>query len=260
MNYLVPVAAVVGLIVGDQLEVVVDRTGNRRNLAPPWSACPTCGAPDTGMALVPIARVVYRRRGCSNCGEVVGHPWRPAIMAVVCAAVMAGFADKIGLHIALAPYAVLAAGLVAISAVDLERLIIPNRILYPSSATVAVLLVLAAMLDAQWGSLGRAALASAVALAIFFVIHVAAPRGMGFGDVRLSALIGLSAGWFGLGHAFVAFLAAFLLGSLVGLVVMAATGQGRKTRVPFGPFLAIGAVLSIVAGDPIVNLLFHHTT
>ncbi len=144
------------------------------------------------------------------------------------------------------------------SAVDLERFIIPNRLVYPTVFTVAPLLVVASAVDHRWGSLGRAAIAGALALAAFFAVHLAVPRGMGFGDVRLAGLIGLATGWLGLGHAFVGFFAAFLLGAVIGIGVMVRSGGGRKTRIPFGPFMAAGAVVTVLWGSPIAHALFHH--
>ncbi len=178
-------------------------------------------------------------------------------MAIVCAAVLGGFAWRIGNDVALAPFALLGIALVAISAVDLERFMIPNRIVYPTLALVAPLLVISSAVDHRWGSLARAAIAGAAAFSGFFVIHVMVPKGMGFGDVRLAGLVGLSTGWLGLGHAFVAFLAGFVLGAFIGILVMAATGGGRKTRIPFGPFLAGGAVVAVLWGGPIAHALFH---
>jgi leader peptidase (prepilin peptidase)/N-methyltransferase len=170
---------------------------------------------------------------------------------------LGGFAVRFGADAALAPFAVLGVALVAISAVDLERLIIPNRILYPTLALVAPLLLVASGVDDRWGSFARGAIAGSIAFAGFLAIHIAVPKGMGFGDVRLAGLIGLATGWLGFGHAAVAFLAGFLLGAVVGVAVMAITGQGRKTKVPFGPFLAAGAVVAVLWGNPLAHALFH---
>ena len=221
------VSAVGGLVIGDGLEIVVERIGAKEPLRPPWP----------------------RKQGV--------FAVRPVLMAVATAAVLAGFAVRLGTDTALAPYAVLAIGLVAMSAVDLERFIIPNRILYPTLALFAPLLVVASAADHRWGSLGRAAITGAVLFAAFFAVHLAVPRGMGFGDVRLAGLLGLATGWFGYGHAFVGFFAAFVLGAVIGIGVMAVTGGGRKTRIPFGPFLAAGAVVAVVWGTPLANALFH---
>ena len=242
------------------MEVVVERLGERRPLDRPWWRCDACQAPAAGLGLVPVARVVARRRGCGACGARPGHALRPAVTAVVSAAVLGGFAWRFGADVALAAYAVLGLGLVAISAVDLERFIIPNRIVYPMLGLLIPLFVLASAVDHRWGSLARAAIAGAVGFVGFFAIHVAVPRGMGFGDVRLAGVIGLATGWLGLGHAFVGFFAGFVLGAVIGLIFMAATGGGRKTRIPFGPFLAAGAVVSILWGNPLAHALFHHAS
>lgn len=179
------------------------------------------------------------------------------VLAALCALAMGAFAARIGPHPLLASYLVLAPALVALGAIDLERFILPNRVLYPAAAMVGGLLVLSAAVEGKWGSLVGAVLGAAASFAVFFAIHLASPRGMGFGDVRLAGLIGLATGWFGWGEVFVAFLASFVLGAAVGLVVMVATGQGRKTKVPFGPFLVLGAALSIVVGHGTIGVLAH---
>jgi leader peptidase (prepilin peptidase)/N-methyltransferase len=179
-------------------------------------------------------------------------------MAIVCACVLGGFAARLGDDVALAPFAIFGVALVMISAVDVERFLIPNRIVYPTLALVGPLLVVSSAVDDRWGSLARAAIAGTAAFAGFFAVHLVVPRGMGFGDVRLAGLVGLATGWLGLGHAFVAFLAGFVFGAVIGVVVVLVTGVGRKTRVPFGPFLSTGAAVAVLWGDPLARALFHH--
>jgi len=250
------VSAAGGLLIGDRLELLVERVGARRALERPWWTCPTCKRPLGLAGAVPVVSTAARWR-CPHCGERAPQAARPLVLGIVAAAVLGGFAWRLGADVALAAFAVLGLGLVAMSAVDLERYIIPNRILYPTAALVAPLLVVASAVDSRWGSLGRAAIAAAVAFAAFLAVHLAVPHGMGFGDVRLAGLIGGATGWLGLGHAFVGFFAAFVLGAVVGIGVMAAGRGGRKTRVPFGPFMAAGAVVAVVWGNPLTNALFH---
>jgi len=251
------VCAVGGLLIGDGLEVVVQRNGDRAPFDRPWWRCPSCAAAATGLGLVPLARSWSRARGCPACGQPVAQAWRPLALAVVTAAVLGGFGWRLGAQPVLAAFAVFGTGLVAVSAVDLEHYRIPNRILYPTLFSTAALLVVASAVDDRWGSLARAAIAGAIAFAGFFVVHLIVPHGMGFGDVRLAGLIGMGTGWLGLGHAFVAFMAAFLLGAAIGIVVMKVTGGGRKTKVPFGPFLAAGAVIAVLWGGPLVTTFLH---
>ncbi len=261
MNALVTgVSAAGGLVLGDGIEILVHRLGERRPLDRPWWRCEVCEAPPTGVGRVPVVRIASRRRGCLSCGAPVKQWARPAVLGAVSALVLAGFAARFGADVVLAAYAVFGLSMVAVSAVDFERWIIPNRIVYPTLALLLPLFVVASAVDHRWGSLGRAAASAAIAFAGFYVLHVAVPRGMGFGDVRLSGLIGLATGWLGYGHAFVAFFAAFILGSVVGIAVIVVTGGNRKSKIPFGPFLAAGAVITIIWGNPAAHALFHRGT
>ena len=250
------VCAAGGLVLGEAVEVVVERVGARRPLTRPWQACGECDRPLGAAAGAPVVGSLLVRR-CPHCAAPRAHGHRALVLGVVSAVVLGLLGGRFGADTVLAAYAVLGLSLVALSAVDLERYILPNRILYPTVAVTGPLLVIASAVDHRWGSLGRAALSAAVAFVAFLAVHLAVPRGMGFGDVRLAGLVGGAAGWLGFGHAFVAFLVAFGLGAVIGLVVMAVTRGGRKTRVPFGPFLAAGALVALVWGSPIANALFH---
>lgn len=250
------VCAAGGLVLAEPLELVVERVGARRPLSRPWFECPTCACAPGWLAAVPLASLSWRRH-CPHCGGLRPYVARPLLLGLVSALVLGAMAARVGPDVVLAAYCVLGLGLVAMSAVDLERFIIPNRILYPTAAVVGPLLVLSSAVDHRWGSLARAAIAAAAAFAAFLAVHLAVPKGMGFGDVRLAGLLGAATGWLGLGHAFVGFFAAFLLGSFVGIGVMAAGRGGRKTRIPFGPFMAVGAVITVVWGNPVAHALFH---
>lgn len=252
------VCAAGGLVAGGPLEVVV-AVGQRRLDQRPWARCEACGATETGVRGLALVGAAWRRR-CGSCGERRPLALRPLALGLVAAAVLAGFAVHFGADAALAAYAVLGLGLVALSADDLARHILPNRVLYPTLAAVAVLLVVASAVDGRWGSLARAAIGGAAGFVALYLVWLVYPRGMGFGDVRLAGLVGLASGWLGLGHTFMAFFAAFLLASVIGVAVMAATGQGRKTRIPFGPFLAAGLVVAVIWGNPLVAHLLHRSS
>lgn len=250
-------AAAAGVLLGDPLELLAQRTGAHRGLRRPWWSCPSCGRLPTAAA-IPVVGALVRCRPCRWCQARRPLALRPVLLALVSGAVLGAMAARLGPDPVLPAFLVLGAALVAVSAVDLERLIIPNRIVYPAGAALAVLLVAGSAADGRWTALGWAAVGGGAAFGAFFAVHLAVPRGMGFGDVRLAALVGMATGWLSPGRVFVAFLLAFFIGAVVGLVVMAASGQGRRTRVPFGPFMATGCVLAVLVGGPLARVLLHH--
>ena len=129
----------------------------------------------------------------------------------------------------------------------------PNRVLYPAIFISIPLLLLAAAAQSEWGNLERAVIGAVVAWVFFLVLHLVSPRGMGFGDVRLSFLLGLFLGWLDLRHVFLGVFFGFLLGSIVGVALMILRRRGRKDHIPFGPFLAVGAIVAVLAGSPVLG-------
>ena len=160
-------------------------------------------------------------------------------------------------HLVLAPYCVFFAMLVTISVTDLTHRLVPRRLVYGGMALIVPLLVATAGLAGTWHDLVGSVVAGAVAFGLFFVVWWFVPRGMGFGDVRLGGAIGFTVGYLSLLHAYVAFLAGFVVGMLFGLVVMAVSSSGRRTRIPFAPSLAAGAVIAVLWGGHLAHGLFH---
>jgi leader peptidase (prepilin peptidase) / N-methyltransferase len=256
---IVAVCAVGGLVMGDALEVVVERIPERASLAAPWNTCADCGAAGVGLRRWPIVSTLAGGANCPNCGSSRAHRWRPLVLAVATAVVLGAFAVHFGPDPALAAFAFLGIGLVAITAVDLERQLVPVRLLYPTLGVVSPLLVVAGFADHRSSAILHALAAGVGAFLIFLLIHLVQPRGMGFGDVRLSGLVGGATGWLGtgwrggLGHMAVTLFSAFLLGAIVGVGLIALKGYGGKARLPFAPFLAAGAVVSVLWGSPVVH-------
>lgn len=184
-------------------------------------------------------------------------PARTAGAAVVTGVLTAGGANRFGSHFVLVSFTVFFCVLVVVSTTDLSHGLIPRRLVYPGLAAVFGLLVAVAAVDGQWHRLATAGIGAAAAFAVLFVIWWFAPRGIGFGDVRLSALIGLATGWIGLLDVYVAVAAAFIFGLLGGVATTVLRGTGRRTRIPFAPALAAGAIVAVLWGDPIVQAIFH---
>ncbi len=146
--------------------------------------------------------------------------------------------------------------LVVLSFVDLETRTLPRRVVYAAGAAGVPLLVTAAVVAGEPERIVSAAIGAVVALVALWLLHSVARGGFGFGDVRLGAVLGWYLGWQGLPFAPVGIFLGFLLGAAVGIVLMAVGKAGRRTAVPFGPFLAGGAFLAIIAGRPLVDRMW----
>jgi leader peptidase (prepilin peptidase)/N-methyltransferase len=178
---------------------------------------------------------------------------RQIIVAVVCAGLFGALAARFEDSWALPAYLVLAVALVALSAIDLEHFILPNRIVYPLGGVMIVLLAIASLGDDDFEAFGRGMIAGVVAFMVFFVLHMISPRSMGFGDVKLALVLGLSLGWLGWGEVLLGLFLGFLYGALVGIALIVTRVRKRNEALPFGPFLAAGALTTILVGDSIIT-------
>jgi leader peptidase (prepilin peptidase) / N-methyltransferase len=184
-------------------------------------------------------------------------PLRTAAAGVVTAVLFGCAAAHFGRDLVLAPYCVFFAMLVAISITDLSHRLVPRRLIYGGLVLIVPLMIATAAVDHTWHSLDGALIGAAVAFGLFFAVWWFIPKGMGFGDVRLAGAIGFATGFLSLLHAYVAFLAGFLVGMVFGLILMAVSSVGRKTRIPFAPSLSVGAVIAVFWGATIAQNLFH---
>lgn len=184
-------------------------------------------------------------------------PARTLVAALLTGALLGGSAAHFGPHLIVAPFGVLFVMLVAVSSTDLTHRLVPRRLIYGAMVLVVPLLVVTAAADSTFAHLTGAAIAGVVAFAVFFSLWWFIPRGMGFGDVRLAGAIGLTVGYLSLLHAYVAFLAGFVIGMVFGLIMMGVAGTGRRTRIPFAPSLSAGAVIAVFWGGTLAHHLFH---
>jgi leader peptidase (prepilin peptidase) / N-methyltransferase len=238
------IAAVMGAVFGSFLNVVAYRLPRGESLSRPRSRCPGCETPIRPYDNVPVLSWIALRGRCRSCGERIParYPLVEAGTAALCAlVVIAKGADEdalLGLALVLL--------LVPVTLIDLDHRIIPNKLMLVG-AIVAPALVLATAPD----DLVEHLVAGVAAGGFFLLAVLAYPRGMGMGDVKLAAVLGLF-----LGRAVgPAVFIALISGTLVGAAVIARKGarEGRKTAIPFGPFLALGAVVALFAGDALVD-------
>ena len=237
-------AAVGGLIVGTFLKVVADRLPRGESLVKPRSRCPHCGTQPRAVDNIPVVSWVALRGRCYHCGAPVSarYPLVELTTAALYVAVVASQDDAVRIVLGL----LLVTALVPITLIDLDRRIIPNLITGPA-AIAAVIAILA--LDTDF--LPEALIAAAAGGGFFLVAAILYPRGMGMGDVKLAGMLGLY-----LGKAVApAILIALIGGVVVGAAIIARKGaaEGRKTTVPFGPFLALGGMVAFFVGNELVD-------
>ena len=190
------------------------------------------------------------------------RPAPPSGAERVVAAALTGFlfaaaAVRFGPVPELAAYCVLFGGLVCASVADIRVGLLPRKIVYPTLGLMTVALVAASSVSGDWRSLLDAAIGGVAGFLVFFIIWFISPRAMGFGDVRLAGLIGAGLGYLGFRQLYLGFLVSFVAGVVIGLGKMAVQGTGRKTALPFGPALAVGAVIGVLWGGYLANLWVH---
>jgi leader peptidase (prepilin peptidase)/N-methyltransferase len=249
--FVAAVCGVFGLAIGSFLNVVIHRVPAKQSVVKPRSRCPRCGTELASRDNVPVLSWVLLRGKCRTCDEPISVRYPLVELGTAGLFVAAGirFADSW----ALPAYLLLFASLLAISAIDLEHYIVPNRIVYPTLFAAAPLLAAAALLEGDPDRIWHAAIGSVAAWFALLVVHFVQPRGMGFGDVRLAAVLGLYLGWIDLKLVLLGMMLGFLLGAVVGILLIATKIRGRKDAVPFAPFLAGGAVVAILASGPLLR-------
>jgi leader peptidase (prepilin peptidase)/N-methyltransferase len=240
-----------GLLVGSFLNVVIHRVPRHESVVRPRSRCPGCGTTLAERDNIPVLSWLVLRGRCRTCGEPISARY-PAI-ELLTALVFAAVGARFGADWSVPAYLVLAAALLAVSAIDLEHFVVPNRVLLATVAVGVPLLVLAAAVDHRWDDLGTAAIGAAVAFALLLVINLVNPRGMGMGDVKLAGVLGAWLGFLDLGHVFLGLFLGFLLGSVGGILLIATGVRSRKDHIPFAPFLAAGALLAVLVGGPLLD-------
>ena len=233
-----------GAAVGSFLNVVAYRLPRGESLVAPRSRCPGCERAIAAYDNVPVISFLLLRGRCRGCGTRI--PARYPLVELLTALVFVGIALVRGVDAHLLLELPFAAMLIAVAAIDLERHVIPNKILLPAAVYGVAM---AAVVDPA--ELPELVIAGAASFTALLLVALAHPAGMGMGDVKLAGVMGLY-----LGVAVIpALLTAFLAGTVVGLGVMLRQGPGaRKKGLPFGPFLALGGVIGLLAGPELVDL------
>jgi leader peptidase (prepilin peptidase) / N-methyltransferase len=241
-------AGVLGLVIGSFLNVVVWRVPRGESVVSPPSACPACGHPIRARHNVPVLGWLLLRGRCFDCRTPISarYPLVELGTGVAFAVVALRFSDDVRM---LPAYLAFTGAGIALALIDLDVRRLPDVVVLPLYVALGALLAVGG--DGE--ALLRAAQGAAALLAFFLLVAVVAPGAMGFGDVKLAGVIGGITAYLSWGTLLTGAFAAFLLGAVVGVILMVATGAGRKTAVPFGPFMLLGVLVAVLAGQELAG-------
>jgi leader peptidase (prepilin peptidase)/N-methyltransferase len=247
---LVLLAGALGLAIGSFLNVVVWRVPRGESVAHPPSACPRCGHGIRARDNVPVLSWLVLRGRCRDCEAPISmrYPLVEAGTGVSFAVVAA----LVGWSWTLPALLYLVAIAIALALIDLDVHRLPDVIVLPAYVVGGLLLALASWNpggDSDWGALLRAVVGGVGLLVFYFAAALAYPAGMGLGDVKLAGVLGMYLAWTGWGALAVGAFSAFLLGGLFSIGLVVAGRAGRKSGIPFGPWMLAGAFLGLAVGE-----------
>jgi len=253
VNALVIAASgVLGLAVGSFLNVVVWRVPRGESVLRPRSRCTGCGTQLADRDNVPVLSWLLLHGRCRTCAAPISA--RYPLLELACGALFAATAARFGAGAALPAYLVLAAGLIALTAIEVELGLLPDSLLYPTAGVVAVLLVGAAVAEAEPRRLACAAGGAAASLALSFGCRLLAPQRVTAGDVRLALVLGAAVGWLGLILVPLFLVLSLVTWAVTGVACAASTRRRHTATTAVGAFLALGAEAVILLGRRFADL------
>lgn len=250
---LLALLALLGLAVGSFLNVVVWRLPRGESLSRPASACPGCGSPIRARDNVPVLSWLVLHGRCRDCGQRISARYPLVELGTAVLFVLVGLRFGVDGPAAWAvpAYLYLAAIAVALALIDLDTHRLPNRLVLPSYIVGAVLLAVASAGLENWDAMVRAGIGAVGLWVLYFLLLLAHPGGMGYGDVKLAGVLGMYLAWLGWGAFAVGAFAAFLLGGLFSIALVVTRRAGRKTGIPFGPWMLAGGAVGVAAGEQV---------
>jgi leader peptidase (prepilin peptidase) / N-methyltransferase len=245
--------ALLGLAIGSFLNVVIYRLPRKESVVRPRSHCPGCNTEIAERDNIPVVSWLLLHGRCRTCGMHISFRY-PAV-ELATAALFLAMGVRFWDEWSLPAFLVLAAACLAGSVIDIEHLLLPNRLVFPSLAMATPLLAFAAAVEGEWWPFGRALLGAVLASGSLLALGLLWPRGnaMGGGDIKLALLLGLCLGWLSLGHVALGMFLGFFLGAVVGVALVASKNKGLQSHFAFGPFLAAGTLLAVFWGQPILD-------
>lgn len=248
--FLIIIFAILGLAVGSFLNVCIDRLPQNKSIAFPPSHCEGCQHKLAAKDLIPVFSYLRLRGRCRYCQASV--PRRLFWVELATGVVFALLAWHYGLSPALGIMAFYACLFIVVSVIDLDHGLILNKVVYPSLVVALLLALLPRPWLTQWivTGIANAAIGGAIGFGIFLLIALVSRGGMGWGDVKLAGLIGLATGF---PLVFLSIIMAAILGGIVAVAMVIAKKKQRRQTIPFGPFLAVAAMITLLWGSNIMT-------
>lgn len=249
---IVALFALLGLAVGSFLNVVIHRVPRDESVVDPPSHCPGCGHAVRWFDNVPVVSWLVLRGRCRDCGTRISPRYvlveavTGILFGLICWATIDGSFASIVLALVWSLGAALA---VCLSLIDIAVRRLPRSIVKPATTATVLGLALVAQLTGAGDQLVRAVLAGAALYAAFLILELIYPAGMGHGDTMLVGLLGLYLGWLGWPQVIIGIFAGFLCGGVYSLVLVVVGRAGRKSMIPFGPFLILGTTIGMIWGE-----------
>jgi len=251
LHFAAVLCGVFGLLIGSFLNVVVWRVPRGESVVSPPSACPACDTRIRPRDNIPVAGWLLLKGKCRDCAEPISK--RYPLVELGTGVLFAVLALRFGFDAVLPAYLYLGAVGLALALIDIDLKRLPDALTLPSYPVGVVLLGIAALMNHDGHSFVRALICALIAAGLYFALWFAYPSGMGFGDVKLSGVLGLYLGWLGYGELAVGLFLGFLYGGLFGIGLILFKDGGRKTKVPFGPFMLLGTLTAVLVGSQLVD-------
>jgi leader peptidase (prepilin peptidase)/N-methyltransferase len=242
------VVTLFGLVVGSFDNVAIYRIPEEKSLWAPRSFCPNCGNTIAWYDNIPVLSYFILRRRCRHCGEPIS--WRYPLVELLSGLLFLAVFAKVGYQwtAELLPYLFMVTVLIIVAAIDLQRQIIPNKIMYPAIPLALAAMGIVALVRGDYHIITDSLIGAVVIAAPWALFAMIFPKGFGMGDAKLAAFTGAILGW---RSELVGFFIGIALGAVVGGLLMVIGKKGRKSRIPFGPFLALGALAALFWGQAI---------
>lgn len=257
--FAVLVAAAAGLVIGSFLNVVIARVPRRESLLTP-SHCPSCGGRIRAWQNVPVVSWLLLRGRCHRCHARISarYPLVEGVTGIAFAVVAVwtgtlGTVDGAARWLLAAAWCCFAAASIALTCIDLGTHRLPDAIVGPAYLLAAGLLTATSAGSGDWAALGRGGTGMVLLGGGYCAVHLVRPDGMGFGDVKLAGVIGLVTGYVGWGALAVGAFAAFVLAGGYSAVLLATGRAGRRSGIPFGPWMLAGGWVGLLVGTPLAT-------